>query len=87
MSSSALEVVRTTTGIRRRSGSVLISPSASRPSFLGMLRSSRIRPGRGAADAAVGVRALAAEVVHEVLAVDDEAQVVDQPRCASARRR
>jgi hypothetical protein len=42
-----LDVVRITTGIERSFGSVFISASASRPSFLGMFRSSRIRPGRG----------------------------------------
>ena len=36
------------TGMRRRFGSALISRNASRPSFLGMFRSSRIRPGDGA---------------------------------------
>ena len=46
MSSSAFDVVITTIGIRRSDGSALISRSASRPSILGMLRSSRMKPGR-----------------------------------------
>src|SRR5216117_1417746 len=46
-SSSALEAVSTTTGMVRKSASALISASASRPSLRGMLRSRRIRPGRG----------------------------------------
>src|SRR5271155_3861333 len=46
MSSSAFDVVRTTTGIRFKSGSCLICASTSRPSFTGKLRSSRIRSGR-----------------------------------------
>src|ERR1035438_7974429 len=48
MSSSAWEVVRTTTGMSFKSSSALISASTSRPSFLGRLRSSRIRSGRTA---------------------------------------
>jgi len=48
MSSSVSEVVITTIGILRSAGSPLISASASRPSFFGMLRSSRISPGPGA---------------------------------------
>src|ERR1017187_4479627 len=48
MSSSAWEVVRTTTGMSFRSSSALISASTSRPSFLGRFRSSRIRSGRTA---------------------------------------
>src|SRR5262245_37616776 len=48
MSSSASDVVSTTTGIVRRSGSALMSASTSLPSRRGRLRSSRIRPGRGA---------------------------------------
>src|SRR3954454_9040920 len=46
MSSSALEVVRTTTGIDRSAASPLTSASTSRPSLRGRLRSSRIRSGR-----------------------------------------
>ena len=45
MSSSALEVVSTTTGMRAQAGSALISASTSRPSLRGRLRSSRIRSG------------------------------------------
>src|SRR5687767_3252500 len=48
MSSSASEVVSTTTGIRRSSSSALIRASTSRPSIRGRLRSRRISPGRGA---------------------------------------
>src|SRR3954469_2622249 len=48
MSYSSLEVVRMTTGIARSCGSFLISRSASRPSFRGMFKSRRMRPGRGA---------------------------------------
>ena len=48
MSSSASEVVSTTTGMVRSSGSALTSSSTSRPSLRGRLRSSRIRSGRGA---------------------------------------
>src|SRR3954469_315877 len=48
MSSSALEVVSTTTGIERSSGSALTSASTSRPSMRGRLRSSRIMSGRSA---------------------------------------
>ena len=58
MSSSACEVVSTTTGIRRRSASFLISASTSRPSRRGRLRSSRTRSGRRR----VGVLALPAQV-------------------------
>src|SRR5208337_568537 len=47
MSSSALEVVRTTTGMRFRFSSCLISASTSRPSFLGRFRSNRIKSGLG----------------------------------------
>src|SRR4051794_7503419 len=46
MSSSALEVVSTTTGIERSAASPLTSASTSRPSLRGRLRSSRIRSGR-----------------------------------------
>src|SRR3954453_4937600 len=46
MSSSALEVVSTTTGIERSAVSPLTSASTSRPSLRGRLRSSRIRSGR-----------------------------------------
>src|SRR5690606_25778613 len=46
-SSSLCEVVRTTTGIRLSSSSALRSARTSRPSFLGMLRSRRMRSGRG----------------------------------------
>src|SRR3954449_12622976 len=48
MSSSASEVVSTTTGIMPSWGSSLSSASTSRPSRRGRFRSSRIRPGRGA---------------------------------------
>ena len=48
MSSSAFDVVSTTTGIVRSVASALISASTSRPSLRGRLRSSRIRSGRGA---------------------------------------
>src|SRR5512139_952417 len=48
MSSSASEVVRTTTGMDRSSGSPLTSSSTSRPSLRGRLRSSSTRSGRGA---------------------------------------
>src|SRR6266702_4247241 len=48
MSSSAWEVVRITTGMTRSAGSSFSSASTSRPSRRGRLRSSRIRPGRGA---------------------------------------
>src|SRR3954467_14768770 len=48
MSSTALEVVSTTTGIERSSGSALTSASTSRPSMRGRLRSSRIMSGRSA---------------------------------------
>ena len=41
-------------------------------------------PGTGASAGAAGVLALAAQVIHQVLAVDDEAQVVGQP-CAGQR--
>src|SRR5436309_3956399 len=47
MSSSAFDVVRTTTGISLRLASSLISRRTSRPSFLGRFRSRRIRSGRG----------------------------------------
>src|SRR6266498_2166509 len=48
MSSSAAEVVSTTTGMRPRSSSFLISWSTSRPSRRGRLRSRRMRSGRTA---------------------------------------
>src|SRR5947209_1536650 len=48
MSSSAVEVVKMTTGILFRLGSSLISSRTSRPPFLGRFRSNRIRSGRGA---------------------------------------
>src|SRR4051812_17260529 len=48
MSSSASDVVSTTTGMERRRSSALTSASTSRPSMRGRLRSSRIRPGLGA---------------------------------------
>src|SRR5690348_11103491 len=48
MSSSAWDVVSITTGMTRRRGSSFSSASTSRPSLRGRLRSSRIRPGRGA---------------------------------------
>src|SRR5262250_339635 len=48
MSSSACDVVRMTTGMTRSLGSAFSSASTSRPSRRGRLRSSRIRPGRGA---------------------------------------
>src|SRR2546423_860188 len=48
MSSSASEVVSTTTGIRRSSSSALMRASTSRPSTRGRLRAGRMRPGRGA---------------------------------------
>src|SRR5215471_1386659 len=48
MSSSAWDVVRITTGMTRSPGSSFSSASTSRPSLRGRLRSSRIRPGRGA---------------------------------------
>src|SRR5262249_2952456 len=48
MSSSACDVVRTTTGMTRSPGSPFSSARTSRPSRRGRLRSSRIRPGRGA---------------------------------------
>src|SRR5215467_12064389 len=48
MSSSACDVVKMTTGMTRNSGSAFSSASTSRPSRRGRLRSSRIRPGRGA---------------------------------------
>src|SRR6266566_3557041 len=47
MSSSAAEVVKTTTGILFRLGSSLISSRTSRPLFLGRFRSNKIRSGRG----------------------------------------
>ena len=37
-------------------------------------------PGRGASTDGIGVAALAAQVVHQVLAVDDEPHLVRQPR-------
>src|SRR4051794_6895355 len=48
MSSSASDVVSTTTGMLRRSSSALTSLSTSRPSLRGRFRSSSIRSGRGA---------------------------------------
>src|ERR1035438_9343213 len=48
MSSSACEVVSTTTGMNFSISSALISASTSRPSFFGRFRSSRIRSGRTA---------------------------------------
>src|SRR5215472_13973980 len=48
MSSSACDVVRMTTGMTRSAGSPFSSARTSRPSRRGRLRSSRIRPGRGA---------------------------------------
>src|SRR3954465_15613850 len=48
-SSSAFDVVSTTIGMLRSSGSLLISFNASRPSLRGILRSSRMRLGRGRA--------------------------------------
>src|SRR5215467_7803174 len=48
MSSSAWDVVRMTTGMTRSCGSSLSSASTSWPDRRGRLRSSRIRPGRGA---------------------------------------
>src|SRR5215471_8112828 len=48
MSSSACDVVKMTTGMIRSPGSPFSSASTSRPSRRGRLRSSRIRPGRGA---------------------------------------
>src|SRR5690349_9099827 len=48
MSSSACDVVRITTGMTRNPGSAFSSARTSRPSRRGRLRSSRIRPGRGA---------------------------------------
>jgi len=49
MSVSAFEVVKTTTGMRHSSALALISRKASRPSFLGMFKSSRTNPGLVAA--------------------------------------
>ena len=46
-SSSADEVVSTTTGMWHRSASDLICSSSWRPSYFGRFRSSRIRSGRG----------------------------------------
>ncbi len=46
MSSSAFDVVSTTTGMERSSGSDLISASTSRPSLRGRFRSSSTRSGR-----------------------------------------
>src|SRR5439155_1176444 len=46
MSVSALEVVRTTTGMERNSGLDLISRKASRPSLRGMFKSRMMSPGR-----------------------------------------
>src|ERR1700742_2320824 len=48
MSSSALDVVSTTTGMDRSAGSPLTSASTRRPSLRGRLRSSRMRSGRSA---------------------------------------
>src|SRR5262249_2775842 len=48
MSSSACDVVKMTTGMTRSPGSSFSSARTSRPSRRGRLRSSRIRPGRGA---------------------------------------
>ena len=45
MSFSSLEVVKITIGMCWKAGSALISRRASRPSFRGMLRSSKIRLG------------------------------------------
>src|ERR1035441_3687233 len=47
MSRSAWELVRTTTGTRLTHGWCLTSLRTANPSFLGRLRSSRIRSGRG----------------------------------------
>src|SRR5579862_1094699 len=47
MSSSALEVVRITTGMRLKSESSLICLRTSLPSMIGKLRSRRIKSGRG----------------------------------------
>ena len=70
MSSSACEVVSTTTGMRRSSGSALISASTSRPSLRGRFRSSRIRSG----PRRLGVRApAAAENSMRLDAVVDDA--------------
>ena len=77
MSSSALEVVRTTMGIRRNSGSALISLSASRPSLRGMFRSSKIRPGNGASFL-IGVTALTAQIFHQFFAVFHAMELIDQ---------
>ena len=45
-----------------------------------MFRSSRISPGRGAGSPPGAYGPLAVEVVHQVLAIDDEPDVVDHPR-------
>ena len=47
MSSSASEVVRTTTGMSASFASALTSASTSRPSFFGRFRSRRMMSGRG----------------------------------------
>ena len=68
-----------TIGIFLSAGLRLISQSESSPAMLGMLRSSRIRSGRGEEP---GSEELAAppEVVEQFLAVLHEAQLVAEPR-------
>ena len=68
------EVESTTTGIRRSASSPLISARTSRPSLRGRLRSSRIRPGRGAAANV----ALAAQEAQRLDPVGHRVQAVAQ---------
>ena len=72
MSSSADEVVSTTTGMWHRSASDLIFSSNCLPSYFGRFRSSRIRSGRGASL----VRAAPVQEVQSLLAVVGDMEVV-----------
>ena len=61
-----------TTGMRLSSGSDLISDSTSRPSFLGRLRSRRIKSGRGAKESSPS----STEKTQSCLAIIDDMECV-----------
>ena len=81
MSSSTVEVVKTTTGIRRSCGSALISLEGFPAVFAGHfeIQENQIRAGRGAA---VFVLPAMPQVVEQFFAVANEAKIVRLARLA-----
>ena len=74
MSSSASDVVMTTTGIRRKDGSALISQGlAAVLSWHVEVEQDQSGPRRGGG---LGVVAPAIEIVHQLLAVGHEAEII-----------